>query len=115
LFLFFAKLPTPTRPLGEEVLDFAKMDAASKAFIDAGRPFPSINSVVTEMAFFRHTFRGIELHHSERTGLEAGLTTDTGFRINEDDAIRPLMDGINRAGLFARGFGALKAASGKKG
>jgi hypothetical protein len=114
-FLLFAKLPTAVRPLGEEVLDLAKMDAASQAFIDTGRIFPSIDSLVTEMTFFSHAFRGIELHHSERTGLEAGLATGAGFRINEDDAVRPLMDGINRKRLFTRGLRALDAVSGKKG
>jgi hypothetical protein len=90
--------------LGEEFPDLAKMDAASKALIDAGRPFPSINSMVTEMTFFSHTFIGIELHDSKRTGLEADLTTDARLWINEDDTVSPLMDGINRTHLFTRGF-----------
>jgi hypothetical protein len=67
------------------------------------------------MTFFSHTFFGIKLHHSKRTGLEAGLTTDAGIWVNEDDPVGPLMDGINRTRLFTRGFGALKAASRKKG
>jgi hypothetical protein len=91
------------------------MHAAPNALIDAGRPFPSINSMVTEVAFFSHTFSGIELHDSKRTGLEARLTTDAGIWINQDDTVSPLMDGMNRARLFTRGFGALKAASRKKG
>ena len=115
LYLFFAKLPTAIRPLGEEVLDLAKINAASNAFIDAGRLFPPIDSVVTEMAFFSHAFIGVELHHAERTGFEAGLTTDAGLWINEDDTIRPLMDGVNRTRIFTRGFCALKAARRKIG
>jgi hypothetical protein len=101
--------------LGEEFFDLAKMDAASNTLIDAGRPFPPINSMVTEMTFFSHSFSGIELHHSKRTGLEAGFTTDAGIWINQDDTVSPLMDGMNRARFFTRGFGALKAASRKKG
>jgi hypothetical protein len=101
--------------LGKQLLHLAKMDAASNALIDAGRLFPSINSMVTEMTFFSHTFIGIELHNSKRTGLEAGLTTDAGIWINEDDPVSPLMDCLNRAGLFTGRFGALKAASRKKG
>jgi len=112
---FFPKLPTAIRPSGEEFFDLAKMDAASEAWVNAGRPFPSINSMITEMAFFSHPFIGIELHHSQRTGLEAGLTTDAGIWINEDDTVRPLMDGLNRTHLFTGGFRALQAARRKKG
>jgi hypothetical protein len=91
------------------------MDAASNALIDAGRPLPSINSMVTEMTFFGHAFHGIELHHSKRTGIKAGLTTGAGFWIHKNDTVGSLIDGLNGADLFAGGVGALKAASRKKG
>jgi hypothetical protein len=67
------------------------------------------------MTFFSHTFIDIELHHSKRTGLKAGLTTDAGIWIHKDDTVCSLIDGLNRTHLFARGFGALKAAGRKKG
>jgi hypothetical protein len=100
---FFPQLPTAIRPLCEEFFGLAKMNAASDALIHAGWPFPSINSVVTKMAFFSHPFIGIELHHSQRTGLEASLTTDAGIWINENDAVRPLMNGLDGTRLSTRG------------
>jgi hypothetical protein len=103
------------RPLGEEVFDLAKMDAASNALIDASRPFSSINAMVTEMTFFSHAFMGIKLHHSEGTGLKAGFTTGAGFRIDKDDPVSPLLDGMRGTRLFTRGVGTLEAASRKKG
>ncbi len=90
--------------MGEEVFDLAKTDAASKALVDTGRLFPSIDSMVTEMTFFSHAFMGIELHHSERTGLEAGLTAVANLWINENDSVGPLVDGVNRARIFTWGF-----------
>jgi len=91
------------------------MDAVSGALIDAGRLFSTIKAVIAKMAFFRHPFLGVELHHSKRTGLEASLTTIAGLGINKDDTVRPLTDSCNRASLFTRGGGALEAAGGIKG
>ncbi len=80
------------------------MDAPANAFIDTGWLFPSINPVIAEMTFFSHAFNGIELHHSKRTGLEAGLTAVANLWINENDSVGPLVDGVNRARIFTWGF-----------
>jgi hypothetical protein len=67
------------------------------------------------MTFFSHAFNGVELHHSKRTGLEAGLTAVANLWINENDSVGPLVDGLNRTRIFTWGFRALKAARRKKG
>jgi hypothetical protein len=86
------------------------MNASSDTLIDTSRPFSSINAVIAEMTFFHHTLLRIELHHAKRTSLHTGLASITGLRIYKHDAIRPLLDRIDRAGLLTGRAGALETS-----
>lgn len=103
------KDPTSISQLSEKFLNRPKIHASSNALVDTGRPLTSINSVITEMTFLRDTSFCIELHHSKWACLETSLTSNTGFWIDQDDTIRSLRDRIDRACLFTRRFGTLKA------
>lgn len=86
-----------------------KMNASPDALIDASRPLSSINAMIAKMTFFHHTLLRIELHHAKRTSLHTGLASITRLRIYKHDAVRPLVDRIDRAGLLTGRSGALKA------
>jgi hypothetical protein len=87
------------------------MDTSANAFVNTGRPLSSINPMIAEVAFLCYPFLRIELHHSKRAGFDTGLTPDANLWIDENNAIGPLMDRINRTNLFAGRVGTVKAAS----
>jgi hypothetical protein len=95
----------------EEFPYLSKMDTSANTLIDAGRPFSLIDPVIAEMAFLRHTFFRIKLHHSKRTDLKTGFTSHTSLWIDKNDAIRSLADCVDGASLFTWRSGTMETTS----
>ena len=93
---------------GQKFFLGTEMNASADTLIDAGRPFSSINAMIAEMTFFHDTLLRVELHHAKRTSLHTGSASSTCLRIYKHDAVRSLLDRIDRASLLAGWFGALK-------
>ncbi len=97
---------------GQKFFFGTKMDASADAYVNTSRLFSSINAVITEMTFFRHTLFRVELHDAKRASLHTGLASSTCLRIYKHDAVRPLLNSIDRTGLLTRRVGALKTPDG---